>query len=356
MDLRAHRALALALVFAAAGCHDGPRASVRLVLTPSADLSSSEEIATAVKGLWVVVDSADGLKGVTTAGPTSGGGEAKDVDGDGKLEVLFPGPETAASDAGAPTLPLLQIDLYANVDRDLSFRVYGMAQAGETDLTRAIAFGGSAKRCAVGEVCSVGTPFNLKAAARPVQVIMIAPADGTRDVAQNVVAVYAVLSTTVDTATVVGASARVIGPDGQTASLSVDRSEVTFSEAGETARRTILTFVLPRPLPAGAYTIVVGPGIVSTAGRRFDQDPTTPVEDGFESHFTSGTDNSFDCEPGYFLDAELGGCVPERKCSAECIEGFVCDLTAAACIEDCRCFGACDLDTKTCNQSTGLCE
>jgi hypothetical protein len=169
------------------------------------------------------------------------------------------------------------------------------------------------------------------------------------------VAVYAVLSTTVDATTVVDSSARVIGPDGKTSSLSVILSQATFSEGGEQAARTILTFNLPQPLPDGDYSLVVGPGIVSTLGRRFDQDPSTPAEDGFVSRFTVLIPNSHGCETGYVRDETLGGCVPVPTCPASCVTGFVCDLVAQACVESCKYFGVCDPDTKTCDPQTWLC-
>ncbi|MGC4121333.1 MAG: hypothetical protein QM765_43505 [Myxococcales bacterium] len=69
----------------------GP-SELQLVLTPTPEIAPASDIVGRVDRIAVVVGSPQGLTGVTAEGPTAGGGEARDLDGDGKLDVLFRSP------------------------------------------------------------------------------------------------------------------------------------------------------------------------------------------------------------------------------------------------------------------------
>lgn len=345
---------------ALSACGPRPTASVQLVLTPDPSITSAARMAAVVRRLVVVVRSAQGLQGITAPGRLPDGGEARDVDGDGLLEAVLPGPAIVGNE-----LPILQVDLRDNIGRELQYRAYGFASVEETDLEAAVAFGGASVSCPEGQVCKKGLPFNLKAAARPPRVILAMPADGTRDVPRDIVAVSAILSTTAEPDSV-RAHSRVVGPDGSVASVAVMVSEVSFSEAGESALRTSITFKLGSPLPIGAYAIEVGPGIVSNRGLSFDQDPSNATEDGFVGHFVAIQPNSANlgcwatsCEEGYVCDEMLQGCVPVRRCASSpdwCPSGFVCSPAAKVCVDDCRLFGLCADAARTCSAASGLCQ
>lgn len=331
------RALALALALSA--CSGSSQTALQLVLTPTPEIAPEPELVGAVKQLQVVVGATDGLLGVTTEGPTAGGGQALDVDGDGKLDVRFTAPPFSER------LPVLQLDLEANTGRALWFRVYGLPEA-DAPLASAVAQGFSGGMCTQGKVCQVGVPFNLKPSLAAPRVIVVSPPDGKQGVPKSVVAVTAVLSTLVD-ADSARANSRVLGPSGANATVQVIVDEVTFSVGGETARRTNLTFQLASPLEEGWHVIQIGPGLVSAAGRRFDQDPKTPAEDGFVSRFETQATLSRngcslgDCDPGYECDPRFNGCVPVRVCPSTCVPGYVCDASQAVCVEDCRVLPLC---------------
>ncbi|MGC4121332.1 MAG: hypothetical protein QM765_43500 [Myxococcales bacterium] len=251
---------------------------------------------------------------------------------------------------------MLQLNLEANAGRPLSLRLYGLPDA-RASLDEAVAIGAATGSCEAGRTCQVGVPFNLKPSLAAPRVILVSPPDdpsGENKVNDRIVAVSAVLSTLVDGDSA-RAHARVIGPDGKTASLSVIVDEVAFTLGGETARRTSLTFQLSPPLAEGPHTIEIGPGLVSVAGRRFDQNPATAEEDAFRSSFQTlptFASNGCTCDPGYECYEPLHGCRPAMTCPTTCVSGYTCDLAQHACVEDCRvlalCAGACDTATGLC--------
>ncbi|HEY3356458.1 MAG TPA: hypothetical protein VGQ83_24620 [Polyangia bacterium] len=334
-----------------AGCA-APTTAVQLVLTTTPDLCTPADLLAQVATVAVVVAAPGGLAGVTAPGPTEGGGTAADLDGDGVLEVLFQAPPL-----GGPELPILELGLAHNAGRELTFRVLGFPAGADLDPARAVAIGGVTATVAPGEVRRVGTPFNLRAAARPPKVVLALPPDGAADVPQNLRAVTVMLSTVVDAASAAAAT-RVLAPDGHALTLTTALDTLSYASAGGAAeQRSLLTLTLAEGLTLpGQYTIAVGPGIVSALGRRFDQDPATLAEDGFTSRFTAaltvggGGHPCEMCTAGYECDAAETGCVPLLDCAAACAPAYVCDPAAAVCVEDCRTYGACD-----CDPQTGLC-
>lgn len=155
---------AAALVLACSG------SSIELTLAPT--LSSAAEVAGRVEVIEVVVSSPDGLAGVTQAGPRAAGGRAFDWNGDGVLEVVFSVPHHHGAD-----LPVLEIGLNDNRGRSLEFRVLGFSSSDVTGPP--VAFGGTA--LAAGSTSTkLGVPFDLRAEARPPQVVLALPADGSK--------------------------------------------------------------------------------------------------------------------------------------------------------------------------------
>ena len=181
------RALPLCLVTFLA-CSDAAT-SVDLVLTTNPDLCSTAEILAQVATVVVVVDAPGGLAGVTAAGPLAGGGTAVDFDGDGELEVVFTAPPLDGS-----ALPILEVGLRHNADRELAYRVLGYPADAALEPANAIALGGVTASCAAGESRKVGTPFNLRAVARPPKVILVLPPDGATNVPFNLKAVTVMLT------------------------------------------------------------------------------------------------------------------------------------------------------------------
>ncbi|MBI5478215.1 MAG: hypothetical protein HY906_05125 [Deltaproteobacteria bacterium] len=334
--------------------------SVNLVLTTNPDLCSAAEVLDQVATVVVVVDAPGGLQGVSVPGPTRGGGTAVDFDGDGELEVLFQAP------LQGPALPILEVGLSHNADRELSYRVLGFPAGVATEPENAIALGGVQASCPAGEVRKVGTPFNLRAVARPPKVILVLPPDGATEVPPNLRSVTVVFSTTVTAASLAGA-VRLVGPDGADRAITSALDTLTYAgEGGIDEQRSLLTVDLVDAIePAGpgadTFTVVVGPGISSTTGRAFDQDPATAAADGFTSHFQIGSGVGGgghpcdSCSSGYLCNDDETGCVPALDCARGCEAGFVCDPGSAQCLEDCRLYGACAAPGLTCEAQTGLC-
>lgn len=328
----------------------GRPSQLQLILTPTPEVAPEADIVGQVERLAVVVGSQQGLSGVASEGPTAGGGDAKDYDGDGRLEVLFHSPKVAGR------LPVLQINLEANAGRALSFLLYGLPEP-DAPLTDAVALGVASGTCEAGKTCQVGVPFNLKPSLAAPRVILVSPPDDPNrlnPVSSQIIAVSAILSTLVD-ADSARAHARVLGPSGKVASVKVMVDEVALSLGGETARRTNLTFQLEPPLETGLHTIEIGPGLVSAAGRRFDQNPATVQEDGFKSAFVAKmapAANGCHCERGYVCNQKLFGCQPAASCPASCVAAYVCDPAQQVCVEDCRVLSVCP---SACDQGSGLC-
>jgi hypothetical protein len=344
------------LLLVLAACAPTPTATVQLVLSTTPDLCRTEDLLAQVATVTVVVSALGGLAGVSAPGPTAGGGTAVDFDGDGVLEVVFQTP------LAGPELPILELGLPHNAGRDLTFRVLGFGAGVAPAPQSAVAVGGVSARVAAGEVRKVGTPFNLLAAARPPRVVLCLPPDGTPAVPLNLAAITLMFSTTVDEATAV-AAARVVAPDGQTLPTVATLETLSYAAAGGTTeRRSLLTLALAGALTEpGDYVIEVAPGVVSTAGRRFDQDPSTPAEDGFVSRFQIGSGvggGGHPCElctTGYVCNDTGTGCLPVLDCAAGCGAGFVCDPAPGFCVEDCRGYGACVDPAATCDAATGRC-
>ena len=358
-------ALALPLCLLACLACSETTTSVDLVLTTNPDLCSTAEVLAEVTTVVVVVDAPGGLHGVTAAGPLAGGGTAVDFDGDGELEVVFTAPPLDGS-----ALPILEVGLKHNADRELAYRVLGYPTGVALEPANAVALGGVTAACAVGETRSVGTPFNLRAVARPPKVILVLPPDDAQNVPPNLTAITVMFSTTVQPESLDGA-VRLVGPDGVDRAITLSADTLTYAgEGGVDEKRSLVTIAPVDPImPVGPgaeqYAVIVGAGITSTTGRAFDQDPTTPAVDGFSSHFTVGSgvgggghpcDACCDtCVPAYLCNDTETGCVPALDCQAGCGSGFVCAPAGGACVEDCRLYGACAAPGATCDLATGLC-
>jgi hypothetical protein len=331
--------LGLLLGLASGGCNS-PEA-IQIVLTPDPALTPLETLLARLDSVQVAVDAEGGLAGVHQAGARADGSTAVDLDGDGELEVLFSAP------VGADELPILEIGLSENAGRELDFQVYGFESASSGDPAEAVALGGVRASCPPGEQVKVGAPFNLRSWARPPQVVLVLPSDGGH--ASELLSVTVLLSTTVDPDSAVEQS-RVLDPDENEVPAVVT---VEDAYVGQDEARSVLTIAFEEIPDEGLHRVQVGPGIVSTAGERFDQDLTTEAEDAFESSFSHNEAywGSEPCE----CDETNTGCVPVLDCSDGCWEGFTCDPEQGYCVEDCRLYEACVEPGFRCDEATGLC-
>jgi len=162
---------------------------------------------------------------------------------------------------------------------------------------------------------------------------------------------------------------RLAGPDGLDRAISTSLETLTYAgEGGVDERRSLLTIDITDGLdvPLGpepeTYTITVGAGLVSAAGRPFDQDPTTAAVDVFVSRFHvlgavgGGTHPCDACLAPYLCNDDETGCVPALDCAGGCQPGFVCEQASHVCVEDCRLYGVCAGAGATCDAQTGLCQ
>jgi hypothetical protein len=346
------------LLLAFAACGDGSRTAVQLVLTPDPTVSPLSELLQQVDRVQVIVDGKDGVAGVTAAGPQPGGGTALDSDGDGVLEVML-GLQLSVQSS----LPVLEIGLEANAGRALDFRILGVAKDGDplAGPEQAVAAGGVSARVPRGEVHQVGTPFNLTPRARPPRVLLVLPADGA-EAPYTLRSFIAVLSTTVREQSLAG-NVSLIDESLSEPVPGLKTKLETLVVAGSAygrEERSLLTVDFPALPDERGFRIQIGPGIESTVGRRFDQDPSTSSEDAFVSRFHApravGGGMECKCPDGYRCHDTIPlACVPIVSCSSGCGGGLVCDAQLQQCVEDCRTFNLC-FDTKaTCDPATGLC-
>ena len=351
--MTSHSLVLLSLVLIAACGSD--TTAVKLVLTQDEEVNSPAEVATAIGMLEVVVDSPDGIRDVTAAGPTGGGGTAIDWDQDGVLEVSF------VTDKGAfDPLPVLEIGLSSNSGRDLEFSVLGYNGSATHQLVDAAALGRVTARCNAGEVRTVGMPFNLRASARPPRVIMMLPTDGDVNVPTTLAYISLVFSTRV-TETSLAAEVQLVG-DRQGAIVSrLVLTDAVFVDAGNVSDRRSVLQIFPTWDPLGdSYTLTVGTGVKSDAGRRLDQVPDRPGAEPFVGWFSvpptiGGPPGGGECPEGYVSVDGGDSCAPIPSCNAGCGTGFVCDTASATCVDDCRLFGGCPIPGSTCDLDSGLC-
>ena len=338
----------LVLLVVAGSCGDGT--TVRLVLAPDTELNSVGEVLAQVGRLQITVDREGGIGGVDQPGPTSGGGEAVDSDGDGELEVVFAA--TAAGDADA--LPVLEFGLPHNAGANLGFRILGFAADAELILSNAIALGAASATCDGGETCRVGTPFNLLARARAPRVIWVAPPDGTMDVPKNLAYISVVFSNQVVESSV-AANVELVGDAGHRPATTLEVKEVIYGVPPDLQQqRSMLRLVLDEELVDLHYSLSVGPGIDGTNGLAFDQRHDIAGEDGYVSGFGNQAD-ALGCPNGYLWDQEYSGCVALATCASTCADGYVCDQSVQQCVEDCRPFAGCIDPARSCSQASGLC-
>ena len=344
--------LALALLLPCGGCHE-PGTAVQLVLAPDSETASEAELLRWISRLQVVVDAAGGLSGLGEPGRLDGG-TASDWDDDGELEAVFD-PVALAGEA----LPVLEIGLEHNADRLLQYRAYGYGADAPVVPDQAAAMGGASASCPAGEVRKVGVPFNLRSWVLPPRVVLALPADGTV-VPAALVSVTLIFSATIDEASVTE-NVGIKGPDGNPVKLAPQLETMLKPGAGAVPERRSLLRIdfTPTAQSNGAYELRVETGLKSTAGRGFDQDPTTPAAEPFTTHFRveegSWGGKCVWCPEGYVCHDTLNGCVPELECVGGCAAGSVCDPASGWCVEDCRAFKTCPSPSMTCDEKTGLC-
>ena len=255
-----------------------------------------------------------------------------------------------------------RIGVERNAERELLYRVFGFPQAGAPEASRPVAEGGTRATIGRGEVRRVGAPFNLTPWARPPRVLLVLPADGAK-VSGSLVSITVVLSTTVDPQTIAD-NVSLVRPDAKR--LQVTAAVKTLVVAGGAfgkdgrEERSLLTLEFDALHLDGVYRVSVGPGIRSSTGRAFDQDPSTSAEDPFESTFrfglaVGGGEPCDACPDGYGCHDTRPGCVPLLTCAVGCPEGLVCDDAQSQCVQDCRIVGLCVGAAPRCDQQSGLC-
>jgi len=354
---RALRPAALALLLTISwSCAEEPTAALQLVLTPDPSLGSTEEILAQLETIQLVVDAPGGIWGAERSGPLDGGGTAEDWDEDGELEARFELPAPAGGE-----LPVLELGLSQNSDRELTLYALGFAAGTALSRQEAAAAGAATASCPPGEQRKVGIPFNLKASHRPPRVVLVLPPEGTAEELPELGAVTAVLSTTVDPDSLAD-RARVLAENGAAVPTSLGTETlIAATGGGAQESRSMLSLSFGEPLTEGSYQIEIGPGILSTVGRLFDQDPSTPELEGFTSGFSLGPPSvggglpCESCPPGYGCEEGVAGCVPLLRCDVGCEAGFVCDGAQGLCVEDCRVLGLCADPAIACDQDTGRC-
>jgi hypothetical protein len=332
---------------------DGSRTAAQLVLTPDPTIAPVSALVRELRRIDVIVGSREGLRGVEQPGALPGGGTALDWDGDGKLDVRF------SAMALGPELPVLEVGVGENAGRDLVFRIFGFSSTEESDTDLAAGQGGASVAVPAGEVRRVGAPFNLTPRARPPQVLLVLPADGV-EVPGNLGSITAVLSTTVKPESLSG-NVRLISPKGVAVAVEVKSELATVaSTTFSKEQRSVLSIAIP-PFAeyTGSYQLQIGPGILSAAGKPFDQDPLTEVEEPFVSHFTvrgdTGGGSPCDACPKDYLCDDAKRCLPVLGCAAGCSKGLVCDAGQGQCVQDCRGYGLCYDPGASCDATTGLC-
>jgi len=336
----------VAICLASAGCSASE--AIQIVLTPDPSVTPLDTLLDRLDTIQVSVDAEGGLVGVEQPGARDDGSTAIDLDGDGDLEVLF------YVQARGDELPILEIGLTENTGRELDFVIYGFDQAASLEPAEALALGGLTTSCPSGEVVKVGAPFNLRSWARPPQVVLVLPPDGGQAV--ELLSITVLLSTTVS-AESAAANSRVLDPDGALIPIEV---WVEDALVGQDEPRSVLTLTFEQAPGVGVHRVEVGPGLVSAAGERFDQDLKTPEEDPFHSTFSHneiawGSEPCDECPEGYECDEDNTGCVPVLDCSSGCADGYACDPALGFCVEDCRVFEACADPSASCDEITGLC-
>ncbi len=357
MMLTPHERLLVAALAGLCACGEGATA-IRLVLTPEPVVNSPTEVAAQARTLEVIVDAAFGLEGIGAAGLTSGGGTALDLDNDDLLEVSF-----VSTNPEPGSLPVLELGLSSNLGRSLTFSVYGYDGEATHVAAEAVAFGAVTASGAQGEIRSVGLPFNLRAAARAPQVIMMVPADGEIGVPTNLAYITVVFSTQI-AATSLTEQIQLVGEQSGIVNTRAELTDALFLDSdGTPATRSVLRLFVSLNVDGDSYTLTIATGIASTAGRTLDQSLALPNAQPWVAHFNApavvnGPPDCTTCPPGYGCVEDITGCVPMMSCAAGCQTGFVCDPLLVACVDDCRLFGTCPSGAATCQaqgMDAGLC-
>ena len=347
----------LALLFLA-GCSSDPTA-LRLRLQADPKLNTEAQLLAQLDTLELVLDSSTGFAGASVAGG-AGGFEARDVDGDGVLELVV-------SRAVRGALPRLQLEPGSNAGRGFALRARGLA-AGAV-----VAVGGvAATGFEAGVTVEVAVPFNLRSHLRPLRVVSTTPAGASLQVPFSAVSVE--LSQAIDAASVKdGLSLLYAGTSGESAVVQEWKlSTRTVKEWGIDEQRGVAAAVLPpgcTPSP-GTYRVVATSALRGASGRTLDQDASSAAADGFSASFVvAGVPGSTPC--GGCLEAKecdpqgtgkyscvKGQCVPVPPTTCNqglpCAEKTVCRPTTGECVPDCRLQPLCT-SPEICDSGTGLC-
>jgi hypothetical protein len=341
-------------------CACGDPTALDLSLVPDPNVNSEAALVEKLGALRVVIDSPAGLYPVSDS-RREGNLEIKDVDSDGKAELL-----TEMDLSGLGRLPLVRVERGGLEEMALEFRLDGL----DRDRAAVAAGGVQGIRFDADAVLPVKVPFNLRAKYRPPRVSEVFPADGARP-SGKLGSVLVIFS-------------KVMNPDSlkKAAVFQVLRVEgdketpapAAKLELGELYKDgpTTAEYHLTGPPGQGTFRVRVSQGALDASGRPLDQVPMEPGNQPFQSSFSITVEAaqatnmcSPNCETLWCssggticpdgLTCVAGACVPER-CPASCPPLSVCDPALRACVADCRVhgtYGGCP--GERCDEKSGLC-
>jgi hypothetical protein len=356
--------LALGALTGLAGCGE---TALDLRLLPTLRLNTERQVLAAARTLRLTLDAAGGFAGARSPG-AHGSFTAKDVDGDGALELYV-----VRELAGRSELPRFR--LLAGQDRDRPFTAIAEGLAVGEELGAA---GRRELRFVAGEVAEVELPFDLRYSHLPLRVIFTSPLDQEVAVPPSLAEVVVWFSKEVDPGSLDGNLRLLyrgkVGDRPVPGSWTLESS--SLSDLGVVLRQSRATLSLRDcTLSPGTYRIVVGAGLRDRGLAQLDQDPTRDGADPYEGQFVvagaAGADaepcrpqpqqctKDADCNPPTFAcDTKRGQCVRAGggECGAPCPADHVCDAEGApfaACVRDCRSAGC--AAGQSCDAKTGLC-
>jgi hypothetical protein len=356
--------LAPTLAVLLAGCSGSTSLQLTFATTPQ--LCTTQQLLAEIDALELILDAPAGFSGATTQGP-AGSLEARDVDGDGVLELVL---RRAVHGA----LPQLQLLPGSNGQHSFEIRVHGLAGA-----TIAATGGLASVSFSAGVATDLTVPIDLRPDRRPPSVISTTPAAGA-SLAQPFTVVSVEFSSVIDTTSLTGL--RLVLGDNPTSGngwVQWTTQSRTVQQWGVEERRSVATARLPAGCAPGAgdYRIEASSPIKDLHGRPLDQDAADPATNSFSATFTvagvstgsicGGCAEGTECypvqpvQPGQRYVCKGGQCVPASgSCPQPCPDKYVCRPStdpsgSGECVLDCRIEPSTCAATVVCDASSGLC-
>jgi hypothetical protein len=392
--MRRGMVIVAALVLAACG-EESTALRLKLVVDPA--LNSEALLLSVVTSIEIVLDAPEGFSALPEGGELS----AKDVDGDGKLELVLQKPVQ-----GLKSFPMYRLLPGSSAGQSFTITARGMVG------NQVAAVGGSAPaKFADGQSTEITVPLNLRPGYRAPRVIMALPHDGQNAVPQALSNIYVEFSKWIATSTAdkyLHLTTKVNGVDTAVPG-KWSFNNIAVTELGYPEERTGATFQRDAAcydLIAGEFHIDADAKITDTSGAPLVQDAMSSQPNGYRSTFyvtpstqvapgTSSsacvtvrpaqvgcTDNGscnvnggtdFVCV--HPTDASLPAyCAPSGKTCGNCPTGYVCapvgtgssdpsgpaPSVTASCVPDCRVSGCPSaipaIGPVRCNVVSGICD